>query len=53
MADLLPSIDSDEEFKPPEDVPEDEDDEDEKKDGAMNKSFEFGGILVSLNYVCW
>ena len=25
MADLLPSIDSDEEFKPPEDVPEDED----------------------------
>ena len=43
MADLLPSIDSDEEFEAPADAIDDGDDGND----AMETSFQFGGILVS------
>ena len=44
MADLLPSLASDDERPLPDD--DDDDSEDEQDDNEVDKSFQFGGILV-------
>ena len=54
MADLLPSLASDDERPLPNNV--DSDDEASDDDNEVDKTFQFGGILVSffpLRVVCW
>ena len=57
MADLLPSLASDDERPLPNSVDsDDEDDEASDDDNEVDKTFQFGGILVSffpLRVVCW